>query len=65
VHLTHYQRFLLIIYSYHIANANEYLVVTGAGIDDLHICKKAYVWPWQKVRNSGHVAIDRYMLSDG
>ncbi|OKL61000.1 hypothetical protein UA08_03672 [Talaromyces atroroseus] len=34
---------------YHIATANEYLVITGAGIDDLRICKKAFVYPWQKV----------------
>lgn len=35
---------------YYIASANEYLVVTGAGIPDLRICKKALVYPWQKVR---------------
>jgi flotillin len=35
---------------YYIASANEYLVITGAGIDDLRICKKALVYPWQKVR---------------
>ncbi|RMJ23100.1 flotillin domain protein [Aspergillus sp. HF37] len=33
---------------YAIAQANEYLVLTGAGIDDLHICKKAIVMPWQR-----------------
>ncbi|KAJ3068303.1 hypothetical protein HK102_007205, partial [Quaeritorhiza haematococci] len=27
---------------------NEYLVITGAGIEDLKICKKAFVWPFQK-----------------
>ncbi|RAO71155.1 uncharacterized protein BHQ10_007167 [Talaromyces amestolkiae] len=34
---------------YYIASANEYLVITGAGIDDLRICKKALVYPWQKI----------------
>jgi len=34
---------------YHISEANEYLVVTGAGIDDVRIVKKAFVYPWQKV----------------
>ncbi|EEA25963.1 hypothetical protein TMatcc_005786 [Talaromyces marneffei ATCC 18224] len=34
---------------YYIASANEYLVITGAGIDDLRICKKALVYPWQKM----------------
>jgi len=34
---------------YHISEANEYLVVTGAGIDDVRITKKAFVYPWQKV----------------
>ncbi|KAI1612104.1 flotillin, variant [Exophiala viscosa] len=33
---------------YHISNANEYLVVTGAGIDDVRIVKKAFVYPWQR-----------------
>ena len=34
---------------YNIAEANEYLVITGAGIDDVRIIKKAFVYPWQKV----------------
>ncbi|OAL35964.1 hypothetical protein AYO20_04870 [Fonsecaea nubica] len=34
---------------YHISNANEYLVVTGAGVDDVRIVKKALVYPWQRV----------------
>ena len=34
---------------YHISDANEYLVVTGAGIDDVHMVKKAFVYPWQRV----------------
>ncbi|KAL1982360.1 hypothetical protein VTN96DRAFT_1391 [Rasamsonia emersonii] len=33
---------------YVIASANEYLVITGAGIPDLRICKKALVMPWQR-----------------
>ena len=31
-----------------IAGANENLVITGAGIDDVHLTKKAWVMPWQK-----------------
>lgn len=34
---------------YHISEANEYLVVTGAGVEDVRIVKKAFVYPWQKV----------------
>ena len=34
---------------YHISNANEYLVITGAGVDDVRIVKKAFVFPWQRV----------------
>lgn len=34
---------------YHISNANEYLVVTGAGVSDVRIVKKALVYPWQRV----------------
>ncbi|KAL2005360.1 hypothetical protein VTN00DRAFT_2571 [Thermoascus crustaceus] len=33
---------------YAISDANEYLVVTGAGISDIRICKKAFVMPWQR-----------------
>ncbi|KAH2318555.1 hypothetical protein KXW82_002984 [Aspergillus fumigatus] len=29
-------------------STNEYLVLTGAGIDDIRICKKAIVMPWQR-----------------
>jgi len=32
---------------YYIADANEYLVITGAGIEDIRIAKKAFVMPWQ------------------
>ncbi|KAF2807778.1 uncharacterized protein BDZ99DRAFT_391797 [Mytilinidion resinicola] len=34
---------------YHVAEANEYLVVTGAGIDKVLIKKKAWVKPFQRV----------------
>ncbi|KAJ9615199.1 hypothetical protein H2200_001273 [Cladophialophora chaetospira] len=34
---------------YHISDASEYLVVTGAGVDDVRIVKKAFVYPWQRV----------------
>ena len=33
---------------YHVSNANSYLVITGGGIDDIKIVKKALVYPWQK-----------------
>lgn len=36
--------------SYYISSPNEYLVITGAGIADLRIAKKALVMPWQRVR---------------
>ena len=31
-----------------ISEANEYLVITGAHIEDVRIVKKAFVMPWQK-----------------
>lgn len=34
---------------YHVAEANTYLVITGAGIKDVAIKKKAWVMPGQKV----------------
>ena len=33
---------------YRIAEPNEYLVLTGANIEDVRIVKKAFVKPWQK-----------------
>ncbi|KAL8828975.1 MAG: hypothetical protein Q9191_002279 [Dirinaria sp. TL-2023a] len=33
---------------YNVSDANSYLVVTGGGIEDVKICKKAWVYPWQK-----------------
>ncbi|KAL4807386.1 hypothetical protein BDV18DRAFT_168286 [Aspergillus unguis] len=35
-------------YRYAIAQPSEYLVLTGAGIADIEICKKAWVMPWQR-----------------
>ena len=35
---------------YNIAEAHEFLVITGAGVEDVRIVKKAVVLPWQKVR---------------
>jgi flotillin len=31
-----------------VANANEYLVITGLGISDIKLVKKAVIWPGQK-----------------
>lgn len=33
---------------YHIANANSYIIITGGGIEDIKIAKKAWVWAWQR-----------------
>ncbi|KAL4938175.1 hypothetical protein BDV06DRAFT_60763 [Aspergillus oleicola] len=33
---------------YAIAEPSEYLVLTGAGIADIEICKKSWVMPWQR-----------------
>jgi len=33
---------------YHVADADAYLVITGGGIPDIKITKKAWVYPWQK-----------------
>ncbi|PKY05276.1 hypothetical protein P168DRAFT_281601 [Aspergillus campestris IBT 28561] len=33
---------------YAIARPSEYLVLTGAGIKDIRLCKKAIVMPWQR-----------------
>lgn len=37
---------------YNVSDANSYLVITGGGIPDVKICKKAWVWSWQKVKYS-------------
>ncbi|MCJ1307832.1 hypothetical protein MMC25_001480 [Agyrium rufum] len=34
--------------SYHVADASSYVVVTGGGVKDVKIVKKAWVQPWQK-----------------
>ncbi|KAK5011594.1 hypothetical protein LTR28_012296 [Elasticomyces elasticus] len=34
---------------YRVAEANSYLVITGAGIEKLRIRKKSWVYPFQKV----------------
>ncbi|KAL8690558.1 MAG: hypothetical protein Q9218_004023 [Villophora microphyllina] len=33
---------------YHVSDANSYLVITGGGIPDVKIVKKAWMFPWQK-----------------
>ena len=33
---------------YHVSNANSYLVITGGGVKDVKLVKKAWVMPWQK-----------------
>lgn len=35
---------------YHVSDANSYLVITGGGVKDVKIVKKAWILPWQKVR---------------
>lgn len=32
---------------YKVARASEYLAITGAGIDDIKLAKKSWVFPWQ------------------
>ncbi|RKP09470.1 hypothetical protein THASP1DRAFT_14201 [Thamnocephalis sphaerospora] len=36
--------------SYRVSAANQYLVITGAGISDVRLRKKSWVWPFQKAR---------------
>ncbi|SLM41137.1 Flotillin family [Lasallia pustulata] len=33
---------------YHVSDANSYIVITGGGVTDVKIVKKAWVWAWQK-----------------
>ncbi|KAL9021689.1 MAG: hypothetical protein Q9185_001053 [Variospora sp. 1 TL-2023] len=33
---------------YSVSDANSYLVLTGGGIEDVKIVKKAWIWPWQR-----------------
>jgi flotillin len=35
---------------YRISAASQYLVVTGFGISDVKLCKKGFIWPFQKSR---------------
>jgi flotillin len=35
--------------NYHIAESNEYIVITGAGIEGVKVCKKTMSWPGQSV----------------
>ena len=39
----------MIIPWYYTTDANSYLVLTGGGIDDVKIVKKAMVQPWHNV----------------
>ena len=34
--------------TWHVADANSYLVITGGGIESVKIVKKALVLPWQR-----------------
>ncbi|PON88518.1 Flotillin [Trema orientale] len=35
---------------YRVASPSEYLAITGSGIDDIKLAKKALVWPFQRCR---------------
>lgn len=48
---------------YCIAEPSEYLVLTGAGIADIEICKKAWVWPWQRVQST-NMQFDQKVLTN-
>lgn len=39
---------LLSVAGYRVADANSYIVITGGGIDEVKIAKKALVMPWQR-----------------
>jgi hypothetical protein len=46
---------------YTIAGPDEYLAITGGGINTVKIIKKQWVWPWQKVSRSllvPHISTD-------
>jgi flotillin len=43
---------------YCISEPNEYLVITGAQIEDVRVVKKAFVYPWQKVTRISVTPID-------
>ena len=42
-------------YRYAVARPSEFLLITGAGIEDIRICKKAFVLPFQRVRHPLHI----------
>ena len=31
-----------------VGGPSEYLAITGAGVDDIKLAKKAWIWPWQQ-----------------
>ena len=35
--------------SFHVSEPNSYLAITGAGIENVRIVKKGFVFPFQKV----------------
>lgn len=35
--------------NYNVAEPNEYIVITGAGIEGVKVCKKTISWPGQSV----------------
>ncbi|KAL5364883.1 hypothetical protein BJX96DRAFT_179347 [Aspergillus floccosus] len=45
---------------YAIARPSEYLVLTGAGIQDIRLCKKAIVWPFQQC---GRISVTPFEFS--
>lgn len=44
----------IVMYRYYISKPNSYLVITGAGVDNVKIKKKAFVFPFQKVSLALH-----------
>lgn len=46
------------MWGYHIGDATTYLAITGVGIDDVKIAKKAFVKPFQKVTEFSIAPID-------
>ena len=35
---------------YFVAQSDQILAITGAGVDDVRVVKKSIIWPWQKCR---------------
>ncbi|PKX98648.1 flotillin domain protein [Aspergillus novofumigatus IBT 16806] len=48
---------------YAISRPSEYLVLTGAGIDDIRICKKAIVMPWQRLTSRSTIKCARISVA--